>query len=387
MNMQKSQQHFFFLAIVAVGWPAGAALVGCDRGAVSGAGPAKLGVISATPVRVVTVERREIPVAATFHGFLEAFVELSVPSQVAGVITEQWVDVADDVTEGSALYKIDDETRRFELKQARARQDKATNELATAKANWDRIRKLTDQTSTSLEHVEAERTYLAAQAVATEADAAADHAQLMLARTTVSAPIDGVVSHVHQRKGEFVQHGQALLDVVEIDRLKLVAEVADHEVVWMRVGDQVTLESDVFPGEAFAAAIRRVYTPALPGSRKFQIEIEIANPQRRLRPGFFVQGRIAQTRTGNDVDADQAVTVIPREALFERFGQFLCYRIESDAAEAGGRLSARQVPVVVRSVPSDPGIMRVESGLSVGDRVATKGIQHLSDGAAVRIVE
>ncbi len=342
---------------------------------------------AAAPVRVVTVERREIPVFATFHGFLEPFVELTIATQVGGEITEQWVDVSDGVSSGQALFKIDDETRRFEREQALAGRAKARNALETAKANWERVRALPEESSTSLEHIEAHRRFLSAEANATEAEVAASHAELMLERTTVTSPIQGVISRVHQRRGEFVRQGQPLLDVIEIDRLKLVAEVADHEVVWIRPGDRVTLTSDALPGESFAAAVHRVYPKALTSSRRFQIEIELFNPQGRLRPGFFVRGEIVQDTSGGESDTATMIPVVPRAALFERFGQFFVYRIETDETAGAEQFLARRTPVVVRPVRSDPRVMRVSSGLSEGDRVATKGIQHLTDGVPVRIVE
>lgn len=342
---------------------------------------------AAAPVRVVTVERRKNPVFAAFHGFLEPFVELTIAAQVAGEITEQWVDVSDGVSSGQALFKIDDETRKFEREQALAGRTKARNAFETSKANWERVRALPEESSTSLEHIEAHRRFLSAEANATEADVAANHAELMLERTTVTSPIQGVISRVHQRKGEFVRQGQPLLDVIEIDRLKLVAEVADHEVVWIRPGDRVTLTSDALPGENFAAAVHRVHPQALTSSRRFQIEIEISNPQLRLRPGFFVRGEIVQGASGGESDTAATIPVVPRAALFERYGQSFVYRIETDETAGAGQLLARRIAVVVRPVRSDPRVMQVSSGLSEGDRVATKGIQHLTDGAPVRIVE
>lgn len=343
--------------------------------------------ISAAPVRLVTVERRRIPVVARFHGFLQEYLELTTSSRVPGEITEQWVDVADEVTKGQVLFKIDDETRKFELERALAAQIRSQNEFALAKANWERVRALPDLTSTSLENIEAHREFLSAEASANEADAAARHAELMLERTVVRSPMDGRISRVYQRKGEFAQFGQPLIDVIEIDRLKLMAEVADHEVVWIRAGDDVTLVTDIFPGESFAGTVHYVHPLALPSSRKFQIEIEFFNADRRLRPGFFVRGEIAKSAATVAFGEPAEVSIVPREAVTEMFGQHFCYRIEQGVDEDAGRILAVRTLVTVWPVPSDPRVMRVESGLAPGDRVVTKGIKHLSDRTRVRVVE
>jgi len=342
---------------------------------------------AAAPVRVVTIEHRTIPVEALFHGFLEEYLELTIASQVAGEITEQWVDVADDVTAGQVLFTIDDETRKFELQQAQSALIRAQNEFKLAEANWERIRSLPAQTSTSLENIEAHRKFLSAEATANEASAAAGLAQLMLERTSVISPTNGVVSRINQRKGEFTQYGQSLLDIIEIDRLKLVAEVADHEVVWIRTGAEVILSSDVFPGETFTGTVHYIYPQAMPSSRKFRIEIELTNVNRRLRPGFFVQGKISMSETITGAGESAELPIIPREAVIELYGQSYCFRVPHTASEAAGQLYVIRTPVTVWPVPSHPRIMRVESGLAPGDRVVTKGILHLSDRTPIRIVE
>ena len=128
VKTQKRQLVFLVAAILTTGLLVVAAVI---VGSMAEVRPSKAQAgemtSAAASVRVVSVERREIPVLATFHGFLEAFVELTVASQVAGEIIEQWVDVSDGVSSGQDLFKIDEQTRKFEREQALAGQTRARN--------------------------------------------------------------------------------------------------------------------------------------------------------------------------------------------------------------------------------------------------------------------
>ena len=144
------------------------------------------------------------------------------------------------------------------------------------------------------------------------------------------------------------------------------------------------LTTDALPGKSFSARVHFIYPQAEASSRRFQIEIELPNPKRRFRPGFFVRGEIVRRVAGESI---LKALVVPREALFERFGQVFTYRVEADESEGDRRLVARRISVDLLPIRSDPRLMRVSSGLVEGDRVVTKGIQHLTDGAPVRILE
>jgi len=342
---------------------------------------------TAVPVRVSEVERRVIPAQARFHGFLTPLNELTLAARVPGEIMHQSVEVSDEVTTGQTLFKIDETVRQIEREQALAAQQRASSEAELAEANWRRIAAMSEQTSSSMERIEAQMQHRAAEADKHRAAAAVRRAAVLLERTTVRSPIDGVVSRIYSRRGEFTQQGQPLLDVIEIDRLKLIAQVEDHDIVWMRVGRPVTLTTSALPGEQFRGEVRRVYPQALPTSRKFEIEIELPNPNRRLRPGFFMIGTITAPADG---DADTAgVLIVPRESVVVRYGRHYCYVVhavsDKDGAEAG--FEARRTPVSVLPLLSDPRSYQLVSGVVAGDLVVTKGHQHLSEHAPVRITD
>lgn len=344
---------------------------------------------SAIPVRAETVERRAVPARARFHGFLVPFTELAVAARVPGEIVRQWVEISDEVEIGQPLFKIDDTVREIEHEQALAVQERANSEAELAQANWQWIAAIPEETSSSMERIEAEMRSRAAEAEKHLAEAAVRRAVALLERTIVRSPIDGIVSGIHSRRGEFTQHGQLLVDIIEIDRLKLLAQIEGHDVVWVELGQPVTLTTNTFPGEQFGGTVLRIYPQALPTSRKFEVEIELPNPNRRLRPGFFMMGTITE-RTHGQPDVDSSgILIVPSEAVVERYGQHFCYVLHSitkgDGADA--IFEARRTSVVVLPILADPRSYQIVSGVTEGSLVVTKGHQHLSERSAVRIMD
>lgn len=344
--------------------------------------------LSPVAVRATKIERRIPVVDARFHGFLAPFVELSVSALVPGQIVEQWVDVSDTVEKGQTLYSIDNAVRLIDRDKALANLDRYTSDVELAAALWDRIKGLEERQSTSIEHKEAEAKLLAAKANKRQAESAVRQTELLLERSLVVSPIDGVVSRVHVRRGEFTQAGRPLINVIEIDRLKLLVELEDREVVWVKVGQPAILTTQTFPGELFKGTVLRIFPQALDTSRKFEVEIEIPNPQRKLRPGFFMKGSIEKPLDPGDSTDSNGILIIPREAVVEFFGSPYCYVVHSSEPSSDTQdavLIARRTPVVVYPLASNPRVFQLVQGANEGDFVVTKGLQHLSEESRIYI--
>jgi len=257
-----------------------------------------------------------------------------------------------------------------------------------AETNWHRIQGLDEEQASPTERQEGETRFLAAQANERQAEAAVRQSSLLLERTDVSSPISGVISRLYARRGEFTQPGQPLADVIEVARLKLLGEIEDREMVWVRVGMPVVLATEIFPGEQFDGHVHRISPQALSTNRKFEVEIELANPQRRFHPGFFMKGIIMRPESGGADATDMLVA--PREAVVELFGEHFVHVVRPTTPVADTmqtELTATRTAVIVLPIPSDPRFWQVVEGLEEGELVVTKGVQHLSTETTVRITE
>ncbi|MEX2140213.1 MAG: HlyD family efflux transporter periplasmic adaptor subunit [Pirellulales bacterium] len=181
--------------------------------------------------------------------------EAQVPGQEPGVLVELNVVEGQQVKAREVLGKIDDSqpgmARQIAWEEHQAAKEKAENEVdvlyarkATelAKVEYDKSVKANEKTRGAVADIEMRRQYLTWERGQLETKraisekkiaaftAAAKQFEIQAAteavnRRQITSPVDGVVAQVHLHKGEWVKPGDAVLHVVQLDRLKVEGEV------------------------------------------------------------------------------------------------------------------------------------------------------------------
>lgn len=152
------------------------------------------------------------------------------------------------VTEAEAAIRAS-ESR---LNQARVGRDQAGAELRTAQTAPQQV---------VASNAKAE----AAAARVSLAEAALKQAELNLQRTTVKAPVTGIVSKKSVEPGQIIQPGQPLMTVIPLDRVWITANFKETQLKDMKVGLPVTIEVDAYGGREFSGKIESI--AAATGSR------------------------------------------------------------------------------------------------------------------------
>lgn len=180
------------------------------------------------------------------------------------------------------------------LAQARTGREQASAELRTAET-------APQQVAASKAKAEA------AAARVTLAEVAVKQAELNLQRTSVRAPVAGIVSKKSVEPGQVIQPGQPLMTVIPLDRVWITANFKETQLKNMRVGLPVTVEVDAYGGREFNGKVESI--AAATGSRfsllppdnatgNFvkvvqRVPVKIAldrdqDPEHLLRPGMSV---------------------------------------------------------------------------------------------------
>jgi HlyD family secretion protein len=144
-----------------------------------------------------------------------------------------------------------------------------------------------------------------AQAVAAGAQleaarASAQRAQLLADECRVVAPRDAVVEDLPHEAGELVAAGQPLVKLVDVAEVKATFYLPNAELAAARTGARAEVVADAWPGQTFVGTVRTVATRAEFTPRNIQtrtdrdrlvypVEVWIANPEGKLRPGMPVQ--------------------------------------------------------------------------------------------------
>jgi len=131
--------------------------------------------------------------------------------------------------------------------------------------------------------------------------------QNLLENTILRSPVTGVVTARNYDMGDMYSMGQPIFTVQEITPVKLLVAVSESDYTKIRKGDKVEIEVDALPDEKFVGSIERIYPTIDATTHTFNVEVRVANRDRKLRPGMYA--RVSVNFGANDS------VVIPDKAL------------------------------------------------------------------------
>lgn len=121
---------------------------------------------------------------------------------------------------------------------------------------------------------------------------------------TIRAPMAGIVTGIHARKGEYVKTGTLLFTLADLRHLWLMVDAYESDLPWIRYGQSVTFSTQARPGREFKGRIAFI-APALdPENHTLAIRVNVDNPDGALQPGMLVRAAILSQldRSGKATD-------------------------------------------------------------------------------------
>ena len=342
------------------------------------------------PVEVAAIEHGPIELRRTFTGTLDARAEFVVAPKIAGRIADMTVDLADTVTRGQVVARLDNAEylqavtqAEADLAVARANLAEASSQLTIAERELQRLDKLRERgVSSESQRDLAKADQLAKQAhlevtraQVTRAQAALETARIRLGYTEVSADWTGgsdsrQVAERYLDEGGTVAANAPLLRIVELDPLIAVFFVTERDYALLHAGQRATLSTDTYPDELFPGEIARIAPVFRSSTRQARVEARVDNPDLRLKPGMFARITLVLKRVAD-------TSIVPEQALVTRDGHSGLFVI----AEDGASVTWRDVTVGIRQ-----GSRVQVVGENLGSRVVVLGQQLLKDGSRIAIV-
>lgn len=341
-----SRRSLSLLALVAVAtFP-----LGCARKATEAAVPPPERIAS---VRTERLTPRAVADVASLPADLLPFRRAVLAAEVPGVVESFAVQEGQSVAAGELLLAIDTRALAQSVAEAEALARQTDAQYERAQNLFERRSITKQQFLDATTNRDVNRARLAS-------------ARLQFEKSRVKAPWAGRIAAKRAEIGDFVQPGQPVAELVDLSRLKVRAPARAVDAPYLEVGREVTLKVDAFPDLALAGRVARLGAELDPQSRTLAVEVEIANPQGRLRPGLPARMELPRQTL-------PAALVVPLAALVDFENEKSVYVV------ADGRASRRRVelgPVVGSEVV-------VTSGLAAGERVVIEGQQQVSDGQRV----
>lgn len=362
---------------------------------------------SAEPISITTavVESRPIDRFIRVSGSLRADEQAEVSAESGGRVIATPVERGTRVSQGTVLIRVSTAEAAAQLQEADANASQiearlglrdgapfdpkivpdvmnAKASLELAEAEFSRIRSLLDQKVVSQSEFDQRRTqveaarqqYQMAQNSAEQSyrSLQAARARVALARkavadTAVTAPFSGLVAERLVSAGDYVTRGTPVATIVRIDPLRVELTVPEQAVSLVKVGQPVRLTVDAYPNEVFEATIRFVSPALRTDQRALTVEAVSANPDGRLKPGFFATAAIQQP-------ASSPALLVPQSAVETVSGTSRVYVVRNDVVEER----------IVTTGDRVGGAVEILSGVAAGDVVAVDPRGRLADGVPVR---
>lgn len=304
----------------------------------------------AVAVKVCTAESASVDITEVYTSEILPYKQNDITPAAQGLhIDEIKVDVGDRVRKGQVLVTLD----QTSLKQLELN-------LATVQDTYNRMKPVHEAGGVSDQQIIELENTLSLQK---------EMVENMRKNSVITSPISGVVTARNFESGDLFASAP-ILHIMQIDKLKVMANVSEQYYTSVKVGQKVDIAVDIFPGEVFEGKVSRI-NPALDArTRTFGVEITIPNSNERLRPGMYARATFNMgSRQGVLVED---VAVQKQAGSSERF----VYVIKDGVAEfrlvRDGRRVGNKVDIV--------------EGLEPGEQVATTSFVRLTNDAKVEIV-
>jgi multidrug efflux pump subunit AcrA (membrane-fusion protein) len=217
-----------------------------------------------------------------------------------------------------------------------------------------------------------------------------DHAKVLLQYSTLKAPFDGVVTQRNINTGDFVQapasgKGEPLYVVERRDVMRIFVAVREGDAAWVAKGAPARVRVQALNGQEFTGAVARTSYSLDRTARTLLAEIDLPNPQDRLRPGMYAYATITAEHPAALTLPASAVAI---QGDVTQGYQAYCFLVENGKArrtlvELGVRGDDRVEVLRKQAKPAKPGTEGAWEDFTGQESVVQGNLSALSDGQAV----
>jgi len=308
-------------------------------------------------VTLKPVENRDFKHYIDIQGTVDSDENINVQPGIPGIVTRVLVKEGDPVTTGQLLAETDSRTIREGIAQLQTNID-------FAKTTYEKQERLWKQ------KIGSEIQYLQSKTQYESLQKSLSTLQVQLDMSKIKSPINGIVDEVNIKPGEFASPGPGLFRVVNANKLKVVAKVADSYLNKVKVGSPVMIYlkdiNDTIQGKV--SFISRVVNPM---SRTFIVEIGLPGANNNLRANMLASVSI------NDENRADAMCVPANYIQRDPSGNTYVLIAEKQK----DKLVAHK-KMVTTGLSYGNNVV-VESGLNEDDQLIASGYQEVVDGQSI----
>ena len=297
-------------------------------------------------------EEASVQLTEVFTSEIEPYKENDITPAASGVhIDRIYVEVGDPVREGQLVVTLDPTQYTQQLVQ-----------LKTVEDDYNRLLPVYEAGGISTQQIEQAKAQL---------DVQREVVANLKKNIEVRSPISGVVTARNYESGDLFAQ-QPILHIMQIDPLKVIANISEQYFPNVKVGMPVKLAVDIFPDEEFTGTVSLIYPALDPTTRTFKVEVKVPNAKRTLRPGMYARTTFNMGEVDNVTVLDVAIQ--RQTGTNDKY----VYVLKDDGTvESRFVTTGRQVGDRIE----------VLAGLAEGEKVVIAGSARLLDGMKVQVIE
>jgi RND family efflux transporter MFP subunit len=341
----------------------------------------------AAQVELVKVESRQLSQTITLPADLAPYQSVAIYPKIAGFLESITVDRGSSVEKDELIATITAPELLAQRAEAEskvhvmeAQRIEAQAKLLAAETTYRRLKAASETPGVvaGLEVELAERAVDAERARVQSLENSMKSAQAsvkvydeLFGYLRLTAPFDGVVTERLAHPGALVgpspgPHNPPLVRIEQISQLRLVVPVPEAQIGSVPMGARLSFSVSAFPEEKFQGTVRRSSRSLDLKTRTMLVELDVANPNRRLTPGMYAEVSWPLRRT-------QTSLFVPTSAVVTTTERRFVVRVKNGIAEW----------VDVRRGVQNGDMIEVFGDLREGDVVVRRGTDELRPGTSI----
>ena len=255
-------------------------------------------------------------------------------------------------------YNIGDSSKD-ELDAAKSKLDSATSQLSAAKDSLELLKsKLGSQSNAAV----------AGQVE--QAQGALDLSQIQINNSTITSPIDGIVSARNVETGEMVSSAITAFTIIDTSNLLAEVTVTDKAVIKVKIAQKIPVQITSMDDKVVEGIVDTISPTADAKTQLYTVKLRIDNKDNSLKTGMIVRSIFPNEIKNN-------IPVVQNGAIFTENSVQYVYKVE------GNKLKKTEVALGISNVIQS----EIISGLKLGDDVIIEGQSFLTDGQKVSVTK
>jgi RND family efflux transporter MFP subunit len=305
-------------------------------------------------------------IATSFNHFFDAsgavvaVNEAVISPEINGQIKEILVKEGDRVVKGQLLARLNTDVTDRNIEEIKTSLSLATDVFERQQRLWE-------------QKVGSEMQYLEAKNNKANLENRLATLQTQLEMAEITAPINGVIEKVNQKKGEMAGPGMQLIYMVDLSEMLIRADVSERYISAVHRGDMVQLSFPSIPEFAMQVPVSRIGNVVNKNNRTFEVELRLKNQDQLLKPNMVAVLNI------NDFNAENTIVIPSRLIKEDLKGKYVYTAVLQD-----GKLFARKRYITPDRTYYDN--TRITEGLEAGEQLILEGHNRVSDGTLIKSI-